>query len=584
MIIDYNIQLNPAVSLNVITTPATLDDQQQFINGDPMANYGEIYITSACRQATIDNYLLYAQQYKRYVMTYNAMGDLVNEKVQQQHEKGLTTTQQTFLNAWIRKNWNKPVRWSDDKWNQATFDMKKAMSIKPKNVYLYNQAVREFNIAHGNILPMAKAYALGKTHKDTFMTLLYWYSGAIKKHTQTWRRIANRPPKALIPLEFNCHNLSVSKRANGALNSDVCKKTMYNHRQRLEEAGVLVYGAFHGSNDGRSAYINKEILILWDPSSSQKRTTDNQLVNSESKKELQDRCVSTFLKDNIKNNGALTSSGKDSLPLIPSNDFYLNTPLQDVKKIEAPATTEKKEAVYRNPRERELDQLLAATTTIPQLAKELSAGQHDYHQIIKRDQVESMVKNDLINEERLAIFLSQEFARAAARIWIGKTVFMPVWITALKLITKNFYRSNGDLVGKNTMLEHFAKHMERLRIVVDFMKNNPKWNPLFPSKYFDPLRTKPDDGGYVVTNKLHRYAEKEKEQSQKLKEQRESEARRRVYRRSRRTKMIRVTRKYLRNKITYNDFYYHVSKNLAEYKNRIPEFEQQERINLKLEG
>ena len=62
---------------------------------------------------------------------------------------------------------------------------------------------------------------------------------------------------------------------------DICTKTVRNHRQRLEEAGVFTEYHFAGRNRPVEVHINPEILTVLDMKTSKLKNDENKIVSVE---------------------------------------------------------------------------------------------------------------------------------------------------------------------------------------------------------------------------------------------------------------------------------------------------------------
>lgn len=565
-----SIQLNPPIQLSKTSLPDNSIVNDQYYSGDLNRKYGSIYIDNYCQQATMLNYALYVQEYNHSVKKYNAMVTAYNEEVEENVNKGIDVKLNSSMMVFCATNWNKPPRTPKSEWILSAYTHLKAIKPSVNNVYEYNAAVRLFNEENGKVLPLARAIALRNCYKDTFQTLLYWYKGKNAQNSLNWNN-AGVYGINLPYMEFNNYNLSKAKLKNGAEYTPSCYRTFYNHRLRLEEAGILVKGSFHGSNEARRFYFNPQILVIWDMNQSKIGATENQRISSQNKKSFQDKSESTLLKNNIKNNGF-----KDSLPLTPLSSFYSNTPMQGPKKIDRPAAP----VEDLKPHERKSRARLEKIESREQLAKDLHEGKHNYHQPLNMPDLYDEANNGTLSRKQTADYLSQEFLKLAARMWHGKDKkpYLPVWKTAIKLVMNTFYRHNGEYVTKLTMVEQYRRHVQRLVLAINFQKDHPGYNLLFPSEYFEPHRNKKGSGGYALTEKLLQYKEKERTADEKAIEKSRKAAARREFRKSRNTKMRTITRKYLRNKITYHDLYRQVTSNLAEYQREISKWIDDERL------
>jgi hypothetical protein len=565
-----NLIINVPIFLQKVSLPENEKSLDRYFNAIPGNRFGSIFIDKNAQKATFDNLAMYVQEYNESLPKYWNMILDNNIKVKNVYRKGFSSVQIKCLNVFAFNNWNRPNQIPKEEWKLSPYDHKKSSELKPINCYNYNNLVKEFNDHYGPCLYMVKPQSIKDCNLNVFKKLLYWYTGKCYHISKNFNHLKNY--NILLPeMEFNAYNLTISKRSNGARESISCNKTIYNSRIRLEEAGVLVLGAFHGSKSPRTVYFNPQILVVCDKNYHQKPFIDNQSLSNNNRKELPNRCESTITLNNIKDNGRIN----DSLSLNLLNDFYINTPLQAHKKNNSQAVA----LIDLPPNERASQVRLNSIKRVQELALELNKGEYFDHRPLNLDHLHQEAVSGTLTREEFRDFLSQEFLKLSSCLWKEQNAYAGAWNKAIKVVTATFFKANGKLVSKLKMNDHYDNHVKTIQFIINYRADHPDYNLTFPNIYFDPNNIRKEDGSYFIGWKLRYFEEKQAEKTKGLLDLSIKKRKSREFRASRITKMKVIVRKFLRKEITYEFLYFEVLKNLAEYKNEIPAWIESESIS-----
>lgn len=438
------------------------------------------YITKECMAMTMDNYRSYVANYNEQIIQANYDVERYNAKVQKYlllNQKNLSEVQTQFSMLFVLKN-------------------------KHERTKTFNEKVEEFNNDYGFLVEKRKFQTIKYATEIVFQQLLYAYSVEIAKRTTEYIKLGTNEPTSLQKIRINSWQVATMKR-NDIQAIDVCKATIRNHRERLEEAGILVDYLFRGNKKALQFNINSQILVVFDAKTGKFSNAENQTLNSGTCKKLpdSDRTTRTF-KNNIKKienviddfleEGKPSTSSKaaDLSVFLPEHPKQIS----EVKTGGAAKTVKISEDLEKNiihPQE---------------LAEKLSNGDfNNYQRIDKRVLYHEAMYGTLTREEFKKVII-QEFFCNAAKLWRGKFVFVGSWKKAINsYLEKLFLVHNGNdyfLIKKELMVDKLDEMLWRIN-------NAHRWfrktgiNPLFPSDYFDFTRTSKQEIGFEYTKKSY---------------------------------------------------------------------------------
>lgn len=451
------------------------------------------YITADALALTMDAARIHISNYNDQVRELNSQIKKHNTSVDQiKFEKPLTKDQEVqlhFRNTFIIKNG----------------------SLKPKE---YNELVDKFCAEYGPIVKKKPHQTVKYATEQFLMHFLHVYSKQLSKYSSKYMQLATNEPSKLKPFEVNAWEIASLKR-NGVRSIDVCTKTIRNHRERLEECGILTdyhfQGFYRDPNGNRENskirgvlyHFNPDILHIFDAKTQKMTCTENQSLNSCEVKKLPDNDdTRPPLKSNIKKieNGQAGFLEKGTPSAAFSFNFYRNTPLQGVEVQQ----TGRAENVKIS---KTLSQKLKETVYHPiDFAKMLSAGAFFNHSRIGERYLREEAKNGTLTRQEMKEVIVQEFFKNASKLYRNSNVYVGCWKKAINLyMDEIFLVNNGNgkfLYSKDLMVDKLQELLWRLN-------NAHRWflktgiNPLFPSDYFDFSRQMKQEIGFEYTRKAY---------------------------------------------------------------------------------
>lgn len=451
------------------------------------------YIDLKAFNITMDNYRLYIAAY--------------NEKVKQQNiEIGKH-------NAGVRKYRAANPLTQVQAGFSATF-MSKYGKLRPAH---FNRMADDFNTQYGPLIEKRCILTVKYATEIIFQQMLHLYSVQMGRQTSEWLRLGIPEPRPVRKFDVNAHHVSTLKR-NGARSVAVCNATIRNHRERLEECGVLTHYAFRGHKIGVKMHINSEILAVFDAKTGQYVTPENQRFTPESLKVLADNneATGTFKRSIKKRENAGGDFPVNGTPAAGQLIvFYGNIPQQGADSEDTPGAENVKIS-------QTLSEKLHDTLTHPHgLAEELAGGLHFAYNPIPIRYLYQEAKSGTLTRDEFKEVIIQDFFKTASRLWRGKPVFVGAWKNAINSwMEKRFTARNGGgefTLRKDHMVELLQEYRWRIA-------NAEKWfrktgiNPLYPSAYFDFTRQDKKEIGFEYTRRAwQRHLDYEKSKPQKTK-------------------------------------------------------------------
>lgn len=433
------------------------------------------YIDSQARAMTMDNYRKYVSDYNKKLTAQNLEIKDYNTSVRlykRENKEKLTEVQKQFSNLFIIKNFK-------------------------KTAIEFNPLAEEFNKEYGLLIEKKKFVTIKYATELIFQQILFLYSMELAKYTNEYIKVSIQIPKPLRQISINSWKIANFKR-NDILAIDVCNATIRNHRSRLEESGILLDYLFRGHKAAVKMNINSQILVVFDAATGKYSNAENQLLTSETHKELanKDEATRTYI-NNIKKR---ENDKIDFLDLGTASPglsicFLQEHPVQ----CEKVKTGGGKKNVKLSSKSEKLDNLILHPQ---QLAEDLAAGNfNNYKRIDKRVLYDEAV-NGTIDRERFKELIIQEFFCNAAKLYRIKTVFIGSWKKAINSYLENlFFVNNGNeisLYKKELMVDKLQEMLWRLNNAQKWF-SKAKINPLFPSFYFDFNRTDKKEIGFEYT-------------------------------------------------------------------------------------
>lgn len=425
---------------------------------------------------TMDKYRLFVATYNAQIQEQNKLIDKHNGLVAE-NSKQLTEVQKAFKDVFIKKN--------------------KSIADELE----YNKVATEFNSQYGDIVELRKIQTIKYATEIVFAQFLHAYQQQLSKRTMIHSKFDIAYASTLPAVEINSHEIASFER-NGVQSISLTKKSIRNHRNRLQQAGVLCNYEFQGNKKGVKHHINEEILTVFDLKTQNFVDIENQQVNPQKGKKLPDNNDNTRtikdkykIKENVENN----SLDKGTPSAVPFNlVFYKNTQskLTDSNMGGAP------ENVKIEQKTKTLSEKLTALIQNPQqLAENLSLGLYnDYSPIDLRVLSKEAYAGTMTKDEFKELVI-QDFIKTTAKIWKGKNVYTGVWKKLINEMYANWFKAfNNQSFNKHIVVEMLQEYRWRVNHARKWFLAH-KFNPLFPADYFDLTRTERKEVGFSYTKK-----------------------------------------------------------------------------------
>ncbi|UUC45561.1 hypothetical protein [Flavobacterium cerinum] len=458
-------------------------------------------MTTETIAATMDNFRLFVPDYNAKVVEENIAIANHNSEVFT-NIKDLNPVQAGFRRAFMLK-YGKWVNYLDKK----TLEIKERYQLNDMNARQYNALATEFCNEYGNIVELMPLQTIKYSTEMFFMNFLHAYNGQLSKKNAIHMKMDIAYKKPLPPVEINSLQITNLMR-NGVKAINVCKKTVINHRKRLEEAGILVDYVYQGFYRGTLHQFNPEILQIIDLATGKNANTENQSISSKKRKNLAEFNETTRtkkneceIKENVENNSLSKRSSLGSSLTSFNSTFYRNTD-RKMQKIspEGAAKIVKTDAV--DSVELTVSEKLQRLIVHPQqLAEELASGEHwDYSPIDIRVLFREAYEGTLTTEEFKQLLI-QDFLKTSAKIWRGKRVFVGSWKNTINVFYDSWFMNGKFTFSKQNQFDYLKEYRWRINHARKWFLSKPDFNPLFPSDYFDRSRTDRKEVGFGYTSK-----------------------------------------------------------------------------------
>jgi hypothetical protein len=502
-------------------------------------------LTKEAKARTMDNYRSYVASYNENVRIKNEIIESFNAKVRNAAAlKKFTEVQIEYSRLFYAKN-------------------RKLKALK------YNEIAEKFNTDYGNCVLLKKIQPIKYATELVFFQMLHLYSIQMEMQTLEYIKIGVSEASTVPQFEVNSCHITNLKR-DEAFSIDVSNKTIRNHKERLEEAGILYHYYFQGHKKGVKMHINSQILVVFDAKTSFLTIAENQsLTLSKGKNVPYNNEATRTFKNNIKKreNGQAAFLDKGTATPGFSFVFYENAPPQDEKS--------KLGAAAENVKVSETLSDMLENVIIPDqaLAKNLYAGIYNNYSRIKKTVFDKEAYSGTMSRENFKTLIVQEFFKNAARLYRDKRVFVGSWKIAINsYMEKMFLANNGNgtfLYSKQLMADKLEEMLWRLNNASQWF-NKTKISPLFPNQYFDFTRKTAKEIGFEYTaNAFRKHKEylatkprKEKEVAKKATE--------RAVKINHSKKFDTILNRFFKNRISYTEVIEYVNTNLpAEFMQKL---------------
>ena len=495
---------------------------------------------------TMDNY-------RKYIASYNFKTQAENELIQRHNtsveqfckENALTEVQTEFRKVFLLNKKN----------------------LKPR---AYNEAVNEFCNDYGLIVEKKKIQSVKYATEIVFQNLLHLYNSQLMKRNEKFIKggiTARRPIQ-----EFKINSFLVTQLKRKEIHSiNICTKTVRNHRQRLEEAGVFTEYHFAGQNKPVEVHINPEILVVLDIKTSKLKSAENKQLKCvywnllPDNNEITGTIINEYqMNENVENISQFQRSSGEALT--PSYLFFTGTHTSK-KEISNLGAGEKNVKVQNT-----LSEKLQNLIVHPQeLAVNLANGEYmNYKPIDIRYLFKEAFSGTLTNDEfrELAI---QDFFKSISKIYRFSTPFVGSWKKAITLYYQNKWIAFTDnSFNKSVLVDEIQQMRWRIEWARKwFIKN--QLPPLFPYEYFDMTRKTSKEVGFEYTKAKWNEHLLSIAKYDALKKKQECNAVRRKETINHAKKCETVLNRFFKNKVTYTQLFDYVEKNLPkEYLEKLP--------------
>lgn len=408
--------------------------------------------------------------------------------------------------------------------------------------------------------------------EQIFQNMMHLYNTQLMKRNREYMGLGVKTLRPIQDLDVNSYFITQLKR-NNVHSLDICSKTVRNHRQRLEEAGVFVSARFEGHKKGVKVALNLEILAVFDLQHNKFATTENQQVSPACRKVLPDNNETTgAYKQQYKNrNDAGHSFSDKEFPPVTSslaykNNFYRNTGSKEENSPGAAAPESVK--VAKTLSEKLRDQIINPH----ELALRLADGEYNnYIPIDIRLLYKAAYSGQITSAEFRELFI-QDFFKNSAKLYRDSNVFAGCWKNAINHWMENkFITYNGIEFNPANIVDYAQQLRWRLeRARKWFARTGIK--PLYPSNYFDITRKTSKEIGFEYTKKAWerhvKYMETEPAKKRQL--QRKAELRLKSINHTK--KFENEIKRFLKNKISLPQLIDYVQNNLpVEFYAKLPE-------------
>jgi hypothetical protein len=524
----------------IATTVATTLQKENRI----MAVYPAIVVEAFA--VTMDNYRSYIHAYNFKTEAENELTEIHNATVRTfLKENVLTETQKAFSEVFLHKS----------------------KSLSPR---AYNENADAFMKDYGLILEKKKIQLVKYATELVFQNLLHLYNSQLMKRNEQYMKLG---VTAIRPIqEFKINSFLVTELKRNGINSiDLCKKTVRNHRQRLEECGVFIEYAFKGQNRPVEVHINPEILTVLDLKTSKLTGLENQRVSPVDEKILLDNNESTrtSLKEYQRNENVKNISLDKEFPAVtPSYLFFTGTPSSN-EQNPAEGGAAKSVKVSQT-----LSEKLQNLIIHPQeLAVSLANKEYNnYTPIDIRILFKEAYHGTMLKEDFRELII-QDFFKTVSKIYKNSTPYTGSWKKAINFYMLNkFIAFTGDAFNKQSIVDDVQQLRWRIEWARKWYVKNHEVSPLFPSDYFDMTRKTSKEVGFEYTKVKWGEHLQGKAKYEALKKKQEANAVRRKETINHSKKYENEISRFFKNKITLPQLFDYVQNNLPkEFLEKLPQ-------------
>lgn len=474
------------------------------------------------------------------------------------------------------EKWNKAVRKfrkeNKGKLSEVQLEFSKLFIKKHKSLspLQYNQKAEDFSKEYGMIVQKRKQETIKPTTELVFQNFLCLYNQQLMTRNKRYMGCGIITESPLEAFKINAYKVTKLKR-NGVTSLDLCRKTILNHRKRLEEFEVLTEYHFAGANRAVEVYINPEILVVTDLQTSKLISVENESVTSKNGKIVpnDNEKTGTIKKEekmngNVNNSQKIRSSGKALTGL----QFFLTgthtTKEDSFKPGVAPNPTDSR----KTPSER----LLSLILHPQELAQRLADGEyHNYTPIDIRVLFTEAFRGTLTNDEYRELVI-QDFFKSLSGLYRHSSPFEGSYKKAINLYYQyKWLNFSGNSFNKSVLIDEVQQMRWRIEWARKWFTKN-EFKPLFPYDYLDNTRKTAKEVGFEYTKikwNEHLQAMKKYEA---LKKKQQANAIRRKESINYNKKLDNALNRFFKDKMTCTQLFDYAQKNLpTEFSQKLPE-------------
>lgn len=498
-------------------------------------------------KATMDNY-------RKYIASYNFKTQSENELIQKHN---------ALVTQFCKENLLSEVQ---SVFRDVFLSSKK--HLKPR---AYNEQVDSFCESYGLIVEKKKIQCVKYATEIVFQNLLHLYNSQLMKRNEKFIKAGIEVKRPIQEFKVNSFLVTELKR-NEVHSIAICSKTVRNHRQRLEEAGVFVEYHFSGRNRAVELHINPEILTVLDIKTLKLEKSENQSFKLEFWKLLPDNNESTGTllneyknSENVKNiSQSVKSSGE---ALTPSNLFFTGTPNSKEVVLNWRGSAKPNEKVYP------LSQKLQELIIHPQeLAVNLASGvYYNYKPIDIRYLYQEAFSGTLSRDEFRELVI-QDFFKSISKIYRQSTPYVGSWKKAITLYYQNKWIAfTGNSFNKCVLIDEIQQMRWRIEWARKWFVKH-QFPPLFPFDYLDMTRKMAKEVGFEYTKIKWNEHLQGVVKYEALKKKQEFKAKSRKQTINHAKKCDTALNRFFKDKLTYTQLYDYIQQNLpATFLEKLPD-------------
>ncbi len=465
-------------------------------------------INTAAFRATMDNYMMYVQQYNINILPkLNIEVDNHNNLVEAYNKENNATKLEI---AALTKKFRNHI--------------KETYGCGITTTTNYNEYLAAFNADNIVKIPKRKHHKIKMASKEVFACILSHCSFKLKKRNLS--RMQHGERTVLTPEDgfsfpitaFSLTNLKIKVPGLDidVPKLDVCQKTVRNHISRFIDCGVIKNYKYRGYQLAPEMTINPEILQILEGDipyqkqlpqgalrktfpvnsssySTENENKDNKAISKENALDKEELKAVEHVRS-ILNPNASNSDGSNSVEL----NFYRNNKKQGYaaspKRKKIAAKKEKKITVRAS-----FQELIDKNTY--ETANQLAAGAYDNYKPLPMQHLHDEANKGGLLKAQFRKIVMYDFLFTAAKLWKGKNVYVGEWINTIKYFETYFLNGPGGIFKKQTQIDRLVALRWRVNWANSYCMRHPEFKLLYPSSYFDHARKNSYDGGFAYTNR-----------------------------------------------------------------------------------